>query len=106
MAANKQPVHPGEILKTKFMKGLNLSQNRLAIALAVSAPRINALVNQRQGITLELALRLGRFFRNGPEFWLSLQREYELACADAALLSDIEQSVKPIDSALLNGVAA
>jgi len=72
------PVHPGEVLAEEFLKPLELSEYRLAKGLRVSARRINEIVHGKRAITADTALRLGRFFRNSPRFWLNLQTVYDL----------------------------
>ena len=47
--------------------------------------RIQAIITERRGITGDTALRLGRYFRTTPEFWLNMQRDYELERAAEAL---------------------
>jgi addiction module HigA family antidote len=72
------PVHPGEILREDFMKPLGLSINKLALELRVPATRIGEIVHERRRITADTALRLARYFRTNPEFWLNLQNFYDL----------------------------
>ncbi len=71
--------HPGDILKTEFMKPLGLSAWRLARELDVPAPRINDIVRGKRGISANTALRLGLYFGNSAQFWLNLQNRYDLA---------------------------
>jgi addiction module HigA family antidote len=71
-------VHPGEILEEEFLKPLALTQYRLAKGLKVPARRINEIVHRKRAISADTALRLGRFFRNAPRFWLNLQTSYDL----------------------------
>ena len=79
------PVHPGEVLKEEFMRPLELSANALARALRVPANRISAIVNAERGITADTALRLARALGTTPDFWLNLQKQYDLESArDAA----------------------
>jgi addiction module HigA family antidote len=79
MAKKKlDPVHPGEILLEEFLVPMGLSQNRLAREIGVSPRRINEIVLGKRAITAETALRLGRYFKMSPEFWLGLQMDYEL----------------------------
>jgi addiction module HigA family antidote len=73
-----KPVHPGEVLLEEFLKPMNLSQNRLALSIGVSARRINEIVLGRRSITADMALRLARFFDMSPQFWLGLQMDYNL----------------------------
>ena len=81
-------LHPGEILLEEFIKPMNLSQNKLAIAIRVPARRINEIVLGKRRITADTALRLAKYFDMSPQFWLGLQMDYDL---DIALdkLSDI-----------------
>jgi addiction module HigA family antidote len=90
------PVHPGEILLEDFMKPLRLTVNKLAIDLHVPATRIGEIVHQRRRITADTALRLARYFKTYPEFWLNLQTFYELELArPSGVVSDIERHVHP-----------
>ena len=75
------PVHPGEILKEEFMVPLGLSANGLARAMRVPPNRISAIVNGGRGLTADTALRLSKAFGTPAEFWLNLQKQYELDCA-------------------------
>jgi len=77
-----KPIHPGEVLLEEFLKPLNLSQNRLALAIRVPARRINEIVHGKRRITPDTALRLARFFDMSPEFWLGLQMDYDLDLAE------------------------
>ena len=72
------PVHPGEVLVEEFLKPLALTEYRLAKGLRVPARRINEIVHGKRAITADTALRLGRFFRNSPRFWLNLQTGFDL----------------------------
>ncbi len=72
------PVPPGEILNEEFLKPMELSQNRLANDLGVPPRRINEIVHGKRRITADTALRLAKYFKMSPEFWLGLQMDYEL----------------------------
>jgi addiction module HigA family antidote len=89
------PIHPGEFLLEEFMKPLDLSQNALARALSVPPGRIGEIVNERRGITGDTALRLARYFRTTPEFWLNLQARFELEAAEVAAGAEIRAKVRP-----------
>lgn len=86
-------IHPGEILAEEFLKPMNISQNKLAMAIKVPTPRINAIVKGTRAISADTALRLGRYFGTGPEFWLNLQVNYDLCVA--ASLSEKEITAIP-----------
>ena len=92
------PVHPGEILQKEFLEPMGISQNRLAIALHVPARRINEIVLGKRSITADTALRLARYFRMSPQFWLGLQMDYELDIAEDALNGQIKEEIKPMSA--------
>jgi addiction module HigA family antidote len=75
------PIHPGKVLQKEFMLPMSLSSNALAKHLWVTPARINEIVNQKRGITADTALRLARYFRTTPVFWMNLQQHYELETA-------------------------
>ncbi len=89
------PLHPGEMLREDFMVPLGLSANALAMALRVPSTRISEIVNERRGITADTALRLGRYFRMTPEFWMNLQSHYDLESARDTTEAEIRKSVIP-----------
>ena len=74
----RRPTHPGQILLTEFLEPLGMPQKALANAVGMSYVRVNELVNGKRGVTTDTALRLGRLFDIEPEFWLNLQRAYDL----------------------------
>jgi len=86
-------VHPGEILREEFLKPLNISANKLAIAIRVPATRIGAIVNEKRGITGDTALRLAKFFNTTPQFWINLQGLYEIETARHEHGREIERDV-------------
>ncbi len=96
MAKKLEPVTPGSILLTEFMEPLGLSQNKLARELDIPAARVNAVVNNTRRITTDMALRLGRFFKTGPELWLNLQQRYDLKVAQSEIGEQIEKRITPI----------
>jgi antitoxin HigA-1 len=75
------PVHPGEILLEEYLKPLEISQNKLGRDLNVPAQRINEIVRGQRAITVDTALRLGRYFHTSPQFGLNLQTRYDLEMA-------------------------
>jgi addiction module HigA family antidote len=73
--------HPGEVLLEEFLKPLEISQHKLAMDIHVPATRIGEIVHGRRAITPETSLRLARYFGTSPEFWLNLQRSFDLTKA-------------------------
>lgn len=95
MARKLKPVHPGEILSEEFMKPLELSMNRLALDLRVPITRIADIIHQRRGITPDTALRLARYFRNTPVFWMNLQVRHDLEVAEDESAARVARDVRP-----------
>jgi addiction module HigA family antidote len=87
------PIHPGRILRRE-LHARRISANALARALRVPSGRIVDILNGKRSITAETALRLGRYFGNGPQLWMNLQAHYDLAIAmrdvGALLARDVE----------------
>lgn len=88
-------VHPGEVLMEEFLKPMELSQNRLALAIGVAPRRINEIVLRKRSITADTALRLGRYFGMSPQFWLGLQMDYDLDVTADNLEQRLKKEVKP-----------
>lgn len=75
------PIHPGEILKNDFLAEYGLSVEDAARDIGVTTNTLADILSARAGISAELALRLSRYFGNSPEFWLNLQRAFDLSRA-------------------------
>src|SRR5713101_1992229 len=99
MARKLKPVHPGEILREEFMKPLGLSMNKLALDLRVPVTRIAEIVHQRRGITADTALRLARYFKTAPVFWMKLQVRYQLEVAEDEKADKVARDVQPLEAA-------
>lgn len=76
--AMKNPVHPGRIVKG-VLEDLGLTVTAAATGLNVSRPTLSSLINQRAGISPEMAVRLSKFAGSTPGFWMRLQMNYDLA---------------------------
>ena len=90
------PVHPGQVLRDEFLMPMGLSAYRLAQALKVSRPRLNDLILGRRSVTVDTALRLGRYFGTTPEFWINLQTRYDLDIAERTVRREIEREIEPL----------
>ena len=90
------PIHPGEILREEYMLPLGLSSNALAKHLGITTTRINEIARERRGITADTALRLARYFKTTPEFWINLQKRFELETAKRTLGAKIAREVSTI----------
>ncbi|CAA6814032.1 MAG: Addiction module antidote protein, HigA family [uncultured Sulfurovum sp.] len=74
----RMPTHPGEILKEEFLVPYEMTQSHLSKALGTSFRAINELVNEKRGITVEMSLKLSKYFGTTPQLWLNLQNQYDL----------------------------
>ncbi|MBT1177084.1 MULTISPECIES: HigA family addiction module antitoxin [Bifidobacterium] len=86
---------PGEILKEEFLEPLNISNYRLAKTIGVSETAVGEIVHNKRRITTPMAVRLSKALGTTPEFWISLQSDYDLLTFDASSVGDI----KPLVSA-------
>ena len=78
------------MLAVLYLKPLDMSAIALAKRLKVPRTRIERLVKGETSLTVDTAMRLARFFGNTPEFWMNLQRAYDLARARETVdLTDI-----------------
>lgn len=94
---NMRAIHPGEIIKEEYLEPLNMSANALAVALRVPAPRINDVIRQKRGISIDTALRLARYFNTTPQFWMNLQISYDLKMAKQNM-TKIEDEIIPLQA--------
>jgi antitoxin HigA-1 len=92
-------ITPGEILVMDFLKPMAITQYRLAKDIGVPPRRINEIVRGQRAITADTALRLGRYFRMAPEFWLNLQSHYDLEQEQERLAGRLIKEVKVLKAA-------
>lgn len=98
MAKKKiRPIHPGEILKDEFMIPMKLTQNKLARDLGVPPRRINEIVLGKRSVTADTALRMARYFKMSPQFWLGLQMDYDLAVEEDRIAEHLTREVRILD---------
>ena len=74
----RQPTHPGNIIKEDYLLPLSITIKDMAASLGVSRKTLSKIINQRGAITPDMALRLSRAFDTTPDFWLNLQRNFDL----------------------------
>jgi len=92
------PVHPGGTLRDE-LEARGLTLKALAQAIGVSVGRVTDIVNERRAISPDTALRLGRFFGNGADFWIGLQAQYDVARTRKALGKRLDREVRPLKNA-------
>ena len=94
METTLAPIHPGEVLFEEYMKPLGLTQYRLAHDIGVRAIRISQIVHGHRSISVDTAMRLGRYFGTSPTVWLHMQVRYDLEVAQNQLSERIKREVK------------
>jgi hypothetical protein len=85
-------IHPGEILADELQE-IGISAAELAHNLNVPANHITQIINSQQPITADIALRLSQWFGTSPEFWLNLQKNYELRLAQQQIGEEIQKTI-------------
>ena len=79
MLPKKRPTtHPGEMLLKEFLEPLGMTQKAFASHLGWTYARLNEVINGRRQVSADSALALGEALKTGPEFWLNLQRDWDL----------------------------
>ena len=92
------PPTPGAVLRTLLLSDGRVTQDALAEAMGVSRFSVNQLVNDRRGVTAEMALRLGKATGTTPEFWLDLQRRVDLDEAYRRIGHELERVTRVVEA--------
>ena len=74
----RKPFSPGEILQAEFLEPLNLSHTLLSDLIKIPPNHIDDIINNRRGITSDIAIRLGKVFGTSASVWLNLQMKWDL----------------------------
>jgi len=98
MTAGLPPVHPGALLREDILPYVEMPKAEIARALGISRAQLYAILSERAPVTAPMALRLGRFFGNGPELWLNMQSNYDLEILGRMMAREIE-SIPPMNAA-------
>lgn len=91
---NREPTHPGEILRIEFLVPMVITQRELASGIHVPYQRVNELINGKRGITPSTALRLAKYFGTTAGFWMNLQLRWDLFRAQQKEVGQLEM-IKP-----------
>jgi len=95
----RSAIHPGEQLAEQLQE-LGMSATELARNLKVPTNRITGILNGNRAVTGDTALRLGHFFGTSAEFWMNLQKLYELRLAEnkfGEMIKDLPTLAKPMN---------
>ncbi|HLY04720.1 MAG TPA: HigA family addiction module antitoxin [Rhizomicrobium sp.] len=85
------PVHPGALLREDVLPHVNMTKSDIASALGISRAQLYAVLSEKAPVTAAMALRLGKFFGNGPELWLAMQSNYDLETLRKVMARDLAQ---------------
>jgi addiction module HigA family antidote len=86
----REPIHPGEFLADELDE-IEITASELSRQIDVPPNRISQIIRGKRDVTADTALRLGQFFGTGPEFWMNLQKSYDLDKAKADLGNKISK---------------
>jgi antitoxin HigA-1 len=86
-----EPAHPGEMLDEIVIPATGKSKVEIARLLGVSRQTLYDIIAKRQGVSPEMALRLGKLFGDGPQIWLRMQLEYDLWRVERQKSKEIEK---------------
>ncbi len=93
-----RPIHPGEFLREEYLVPLGMSAGALAKRLNLPRTRIERIAREEIGVSPETALRLARFFKTTPEFWMNFQQAYELETEAKKLAAELDK-IEPLENA-------
>ena len=91
---NRIPTHPGAVLREDVLPALKMPVLKVAEALGVSRQTLHKILAEKAPVTPEMAVRLGKFCGNGPDVWLAMQANYDLALAKIHLADEVKRIPK------------
>lgn len=89
----REPIHPGEVLREDFLNEYHLTARQFAFRLRLSYSTVRNILRGQGRVTPNIALRLARCLGTSPEVWLGLQNEWDLYQARRVNESDIRHIV-------------
>jgi addiction module HigA family antidote len=101
-----RPIHPGEILREEYLIPMGMSANAFALAIDVPANRVSDIVRERRGLTADTASRLARALGTSAEFWLNMQKTYELREFETSQEAKKIHTIRPIGRRPFSAAAA
>lgn len=88
---SRMPTHPGAVLREDVLPALNMPVLKVAKSLGVSRQTLHKILAEKAPVTPEMAVRLGKFCGNGPDVWLAMQANFDLAHAKLALAEEVKR---------------
>lgn len=93
--AGLSPVHPGAFLREDILPHVDMPKSEIAKALGISRAQLYAMLDERAPVTATMALRLGKFFGNGPELWLNMQSNYDIQTLGLKMAKELDR-ISPV----------
>jgi len=85
------PTHPGEMLREDILPALGRPKTEIARLLGVSRQTLYDILNEKQPVTANMALRLGKLCGDGPRIWMAMQQAYDISRAEQELSDEIDK---------------
>jgi addiction module HigA family antidote len=85
----RRPTHPGEVLREDVLPSLHMTVRDVAGELGVTRQTLHAVLSGEQRVSVEMALRLGKFCGNGPTLWVNMQAAYDLWESERAMSEEL-----------------
>lgn len=79
---NRNPAHPGRLLRVHYLEPLGMSQTEFAERIGISRVRMNQLIRGKRGVTADTAIRLSKALGTTAEMWMNAQALYDLATTE------------------------
>ena len=86
---------PGEVLREEYLEPLKIGTEELAAAIGMLEGRLKGLLAGQEKVTVEMSMRLARYFSTAADFWIRLQVEHDMERARHAIGEDIRRSIRP-----------
>ena len=86
-----KPMHPGEMLREDVLPAIGRTKTEIAALLGVSRQTLHDILSEKQPVTPMMALRVGKLLGNGPDFWINLQRRFDLHIAAQSLAGELDK---------------
>jgi len=84
-----KPMHPGELLREEILPAIGKPKTEIAELLGIGRQTLYDILSERKPVTVQMALRIGKLVGNGPDFWLNLQKNYDLVIAEKEMASKV-----------------
>ena len=95
LTKNLRPVHPGELLREDVLPAVARPKTEIARLLGISRQTLYDILNEKQPVTAQMAMRIGKLCGNGPEIWLKMQGRYDLKIAERELGDTLDKTPRP-----------